>query len=288
MRLLHLSDPHFGAEQSEVVEALLRLAWELAPQAILVSGDLTQRATPLQFDRARQFLQRLPPVPRLVMPGNHDLPLFQLWQRWRRPYARYEAAIAPCPPQGVAQLELPGVLVVAADTTRWWRHRHGTLSAAQIDTVARLLQQSRHNRPGQWRIVMTHHPLRVQHARDREDRPWRHARAQRRWVDAGCDLLLSGHLHEPALLPIGDHTDGSPQCWLAQAGSCSSWRLPPGGVNSVQLLTAGRQLGSGRRCVRYDYDREIRRFQQAASARLDGGPPLRAPRAAPAWMGSLG
>lgn len=254
MRLLHLSDPHLGTERAEVADALLRLAHELAPDALLVSGDLTQRATPAQFAAARRWLERLPALPRLVVAGNHDIPLWNLWARLRAPYAGYEAHIAPHPAAGVAVLDLPGVRVIAVDTTRWWRHRHGTLSRAQIARTCALLDESRRRRPTEWRIVMTHHPLQVQHAHDLEDRPWGHARALAQWASDGCDLLLSGHLHEPALMVA------APGCWLAQAGSCMSRRLPPGIPNSVHLFSHEAAPGAGRRCERWDYDAASRRF----------------------------
>jgi 3',5'-cyclic AMP phosphodiesterase CpdA len=105
-RILHLSDTHFGTERPGVVEALIALAQTLSPQLIVVSGDITQRATRAQFASARRFLDALPPCPQLLLPGNHDVPLFALWQRAFSPYARYCAGL------GVAALaptiSLPG------------------------------------------------------------------------------------------------------------------------------------------------------------------------------------
>ncbi|MDT7835061.1 metallophosphoesterase family protein [Aquabacterium sp. OR-4] len=259
MRLLHLSDPHLGTEQPVVLEALLSLAHRLAPQALLISGDLTQRATPAQFAAAAGLLARLPAVPRLVIPGNHDIPLWRLWPRLRQPYAGYEQVCGLRPPGGVAQFDLPGARVVAVDTTRWWRHRHGTLSAAQIDAVAQRL----HDAPaGAWRIVMSHHPLAVAQEADHEDRPWRHRRALQAWQQAGAELLISGHLHVPALIRVG------PRCWVAQAGSSVSRRLAPTVANSVQLLVdepaSGPGCAPGRCCLRYDYDGVRQAFMPAA------------------------
>jgi 3',5'-cyclic AMP phosphodiesterase CpdA len=261
--LLHLSDPHLGTERPEVADALVALAHRLAPQALLISGDLTQRATPPQFAAAQQLLSRLPAVPRLMLPGNHDIALWNLWQRLRRPYAGYEALAGPRPPHGVAHLDLPGVRVVAVDSTRWWRHRHGTLSRTQIEAVAALLEGVP---PGHWRIVMSHHPLAVVRRSDHEDRPWGYREALRRWQQAGAELLLAGHLHVPACLRVGPH------CWLAQAGTSVSRRLLPGAVNSVQLLVdaaPARQGEPGARCLlRYDFDDRRGEFLPAARQML--------------------
>lgn len=279
MRLLHLSDPHLGTQQDVVADALVALAHRLAPQALLISGDLTQRATPAQFAAAQRLLARLPAVPRLMLPGNHDIPLWNLWARLRRPYAGYVALAGTRPPRGLAILDLPGVRVVAVDTTRWWRHRHGTLSSRQIALAAQALREAA---PGSWRIVMTHHPLAVARQQDDEDRPWQHRPALRAWQEAGAELLLAGHLHVPALLRVG------PQCWVAQAGSCVSRRLPPGVENSVQLLVhdePGRAGCDARHCVlRYDYDGRRSEFMPVARQTLrPARHPL--PLGGPAWAG---
>ena len=89
--LLQISDTHFGTEQGAVVEALGTLAHEQLPDVVVLSGDITQRARPAQFRAARSFVDRLG-APVLAVPGNHDIPLFDLWARLRSPYGRYSAA----------------------------------------------------------------------------------------------------------------------------------------------------------------------------------------------------
>jgi 3',5'-cyclic AMP phosphodiesterase CpdA len=89
--LLQISDPHFGTEQPPVVEALVTLVRQQRPDLLVLSGDITQRARPAQFQAARAFTQRLG-VPLLALPGNHDIPLFDLWARLRHPYAQHMAA----------------------------------------------------------------------------------------------------------------------------------------------------------------------------------------------------
>ncbi|MCP4512721.1 MAG: 3',5'-cyclic-nucleotide phosphodiesterase, partial [Fuerstiella sp.] len=81
-RILHLSDLHFGPPfVAEVGQAVLRIAHRLNIDAIVVSGDFTQRAKEEQFQAAREFLDRLPDVPRLYVPGNHDVPLCRIRER---------------------------------------------------------------------------------------------------------------------------------------------------------------------------------------------------------------
>src|SRR4051812_48378566 len=95
LTLLHISDLHFGPHYlPHVGEALLESASALRPDVIVASGDFTQRATEEQFAAAREFLDRLPPAPRVVCPGNHDVPLYRMWERMTRPHALYRRYIA--------------------------------------------------------------------------------------------------------------------------------------------------------------------------------------------------
>ena len=91
MRLVQISDTHFGTEQLPVAKALAALAHQLQPDLLVLSGDITQRARPGQFRAARAFMDSLD-APMLAIPGNHDIPLFNLWARWRTPYAHHAAA----------------------------------------------------------------------------------------------------------------------------------------------------------------------------------------------------
>ena len=87
--LLQISDPHFGTERAPAVQALLRLAREQAPDVVVLSGDITQRARRSQFDAARAFIDELQPPALVAIPGNHDIPLFNVIARMFTPYANY-------------------------------------------------------------------------------------------------------------------------------------------------------------------------------------------------------
>lgn len=249
--LLQISDTHFGTEQAPVVEALATLVRLQLPDLLVLSGDITQRATPAQFRAARAFTDRLC-VPVLAVAGNHDIPLFDLWTRLRRPYARYTAAFG-------ADLEpvhcSPDLLVVCVNTTRAWRHKHGEIAGLQVDRVARLLEGAE---SAQLRVVVVHQPVAVTRAEDLPNRLRGHAAALDRWAAAGADLVMGGHIHLPYVMAL--HGLARPM-WAVQAGTAVSSRVRKGVRNSVNLLRWGAPTPQGRCLIeQWDFSAADRAF----------------------------
>lgn len=220
----------------------------------MLSGDITQRATPAQFRAARDFTRRLE-VPVLAIPGNHDIPLFDVWTRLRSPYARFSAAFG-------ADLEpvhsSSDLLVVCVNTTRAWRHKHGEIGAPQVDRVAGLLERAA---SAQLRVVVVHQPIAVTLAEDLPNRLRGHAIALARWAAAGADLVMGGHIHLPFVLPV--HGTARP-LWAVQAGTAVSSRVRHGAPNSVNVLRWGADAVPG--CCRieqWDYSTGGRVFVRA-------------------------
>jgi 3',5'-cyclic AMP phosphodiesterase CpdA len=240
--LLQVSDPHFGTERAPVVEALVQLAQQQRPDLLLLTGDITQRATRAQFAQAQAFVQRLQVPHCLALPGNHDIPLWNLLLRVWCPYRRYSQAFGP---DLEPSLDTDELLLLAVNTTRWWRHQDGQVSAAQIERVARRLQQAR---PGQRRMVLVHQPLAVTQPQDLGNRLHGHAAALQRWGAAGVDLIVGGHIHLPFVLPLP--TGG----WAVQAGTAVSHRVRGEAGNSVNLIRV--EASSAERAVveRWDHD----------------------------------
>ncbi|MEO6369164.1 MAG: metallophosphoesterase, partial [Steroidobacteraceae bacterium] len=142
VRVAHLSDPHFGTIVPAVRDALLADLLSQPPDLILVTGDITQRARREQFVQAREFFNALPPVPRLCLPGNHDLPLFDVLARAINPYEHYRWYIGKdLEPTYVDDR----IAVLCIDATSRLRHKDGALRAEQIERVAADLAQM--NRP---------------------------------------------------------------------------------------------------------------------------------------------
>lgn len=253
--LLHISDPHFGTEQPAVVEALERLSAQLKPDVLVLSGDITQRARRRQFAAASAFVQRLGIAHRLVIPGNHDVPLFNLPLRLLDPYRDFQDAFGtPLDPV----LETEELLLVGVRTTRRWRHKHGEVSAEQIRRVSLLLRRSPATK---LKLVVTHQPLDVVTPADQVNLVRGHRQAMSAWLDAGADLLLAGHIHLPHLRPLRN----TPLPIAVQAGTAVSSRLRGSAPNSVNVVRHERGPRTLRGSVqRYEY-------QTAAAAFLPAG-----------------
>ncbi|HEY0975022.1 MAG TPA: metallophosphoesterase [Solimonas sp.] len=262
MILLHLSDPHFGTEQPSVVDALRRLAQREAPDVLILSGDITQRATAGQFDSARRFVERLGIERRLVLPGNHDIPLLDLWTRWRHPYARYRKAFGS---ELEPVLRTPSLLALGVNTTRAYRHKDGEVSAEQIERVAARLRKAT---TAQLRIVVTHQPAQVIRERDLHNRLHGHAEAIRTWTAAGADLILGGHIHLPYVAPLHERDATlSRRAWCVQAGTAVSSRIRLEAPNSINLIRyTAAPLDHAAHCAveRWDYDATRQAFQLAS------------------------
>ncbi|KAF0808704.1 DNA repair exonuclease [Alcanivorax sp. S71-1-4] len=252
MLILHLSDPHFGTEQPHVVSALRQFITQHQPELVLLGGDITQRARRSQFSAARAFVDDLP-CPALVVPGNHDIPLFNLFARLFNPYGNYRRAFGD---ELEPVLEQERLLVIGLNSTTPGRHKNGEVSAAQIERVrARLARAA----PQQLRIVLQHHPVRALQETDIGNLLIGHEQAVPAWVDAGLDLLLAGHIHLPYVLPLrGYQGEAGRRGWTVQAGTALSYRVRGNVPNSFNLIRY-RQPGE---CVaeRWDYSLLARAF----------------------------
>jgi 3',5'-cyclic AMP phosphodiesterase CpdA len=253
--LLQISDTHFGTERPVVAEALVVLAWQQRPDLLVLSGDITQRARPAEFHAARAFMNRLG-APMLAIPGNHDIPLFNVWARLQRPYAGHMAAFG-------SELEpvhsSPDLLVLGVNTTRARRHKDGEVSVQQIERVAQILEGASAE---QLRVVVVHQPMAVTRSEDRPNLLHGHPQALKRWAAAGADLVMGGHIHLPYVLEI----QGLPRSmWAVQAGTAVSARVRPGVPNSVNLLR-WNATASPRRCVieQWDFLNAEQRFVRVA------------------------
>lgn len=191
LTLLHVSDLHFGPPfVPEVGESLQRAAAELELDVIVASGDFTQRAKAEQFAAARAFLDRLPDVPKVVIPGNHDVPLWRVFERVFDPYRHYRQHIST---ELDSVLRLPRAVIVSLNSTAPLRHTvNGRIHRSQLEFCARAFADVP---PGIARIVVAHHHFAP--APDYEGGQVMPGakRAMALFQRLNVDMVLGGHLH---------------------------------------------------------------------------------------------
>ncbi len=261
--LLQISDPHFGTEQPPVVAALLALVERLRPDVCLLSGDITQRARRNQFAAARRFVDRLAPARVLVIPGNHDIPLFDLPARLCWPYRNFRTAFGDALE---AELASDDLLVLALNTTRPRRRKHGEVSPEQVERVARRLRDAPVD---QLRIVVTHQPAAVPDPRETHNLLRGRDQALRPWAEAGADLLVGGHIHLPYVIDLRARLGLPRRLWCVQAGTATSHRTRAGLPNSVNLIRYDHHLMPWQcRIERWDHNAVTGAFECVQAERL--------------------
>lgn len=227
--IAHLSDLHFGRHDMEVVDGLGRLMELSRPDLIVISGDLTQRARTHEFGLAQEFIRKLP-APVLVVPGNHDVPLYDVSSRWLRPLVKFRRYIADDLQPSFVDDE---IAVVGINTARSLTWKNGRINERQIGRCCERLAGARATAA---RIVVTHHPFDLPLAARSEAVVGRAAMAMSRLIDCGVDIVLSGHLHvrHTGSSATRYQASGRP-ILLVQAGTATSTRQR-GELNSCNLV----------------------------------------------------
>jgi len=254
--LVHLSDLHFGRVDERLVEPLIARVRALGPDLVVVSGDLTQRARPSEFRAARAFLDRLP-CARLVVPGNHDIPFYNAFQRFLQPLDKFhrfiEADANPC----FIDAE---IAVVGVNTARSLTFKGGRINARQIEVLRARLGSVGANVT---KVAVTHHPFDLPEDWDGRARSvGRAALALETLASCGVDLLLAGHFHRSnAEVTARTVAVGGRSALLVQAGTATSTRSR-GEANAFNVL----RLEPGRVAIdRYAWDEPSRAFEPSKS-----------------------
>jgi 3',5'-cyclic AMP phosphodiesterase CpdA len=186
--LVHLSDVHFGQVDYAVVEKLTSAINEIEPNLTVVSGDLTQRARSRQFIEARRFLDSLP-QPQIVVPGNHDVPLYNIFARFFSPLRKYKKYITEDLRPFFADEE---IAVIGVNTARSLTIKGGRINEEQVGHIREKLCDLKDET---LKIVVTHHPFDLPEGFDEDDIVGRAKMVMERIDDCGADLFLAGHIH---------------------------------------------------------------------------------------------
>jgi 3',5'-cyclic AMP phosphodiesterase CpdA len=240
LRLLHYSDPHFGACDHRIAKAAVETARRLAPDFTVVSGDFSMRGRRFEFSDARDWLAQLP-EPLLAYPGNHDVPgLNHIADRFFSPFRRYRKYISEIE-EPTAMLGDVGAIATANSSTPFGLHldwSRGFLSPIQTQGLNSFYEEMEE---GHLRVFGMHHPV-VGSGEKARALVAPMALVNSFFQTSKIDLLLAGHFHQSKICLFPDSLDssGDSRCIVvSQAPSICSTRLK-GEPNGFHLLTLGR------------------------------------------------
>lgn len=281
-RLVHLSDLHFGAHDPAIVTAVEQEVERAAPDLVVISGDFTQRARTDQFQEACRFLTRLRDAGHdvLAVPGNHDVPLYDVLRRFLSPLTRYRKYVDEtlCPFHRLADAAVLGL-----NTARSLTFKDGRLNREQIDFVHREFDRV----PGSdMRVLVTHHPLFALPVDDAGllGKPLgRQELALDAVQEVKVDLLLAGHNHRASTHRASDLVTRAGGALVVQAGTATSTRVreEPQSFNIIDLAAGKMSLAlmrwTGERFeagVPTQFRRDSDGWREASQAAADAESPV--------------
>lgn len=257
--IVQLSDLHFGRVDAALLDPLQKLVTSMQPDVLVVSGDLTQRARKDEFIAARHYLDRLP-NPKIVVPGNHDIPLYNVFSRFLTPLVKYRRYIESNLQPVFIDTE---IAVLGINTARSMTFKDGRISPEQIAGARQTLGSIGKEVV---KVIVTHHPFDLPDQYDEDDLVGRAPLAMSMFAECGADLLLAGHMHtshagqSATRYRIGDYS-----AVVCQAGTATSTR-GRGEMNSFNHI----RVGESRIIVeQFSWSPQHGRFEPSASDTFD-------------------
>ena len=241
-RLFHISDVHFGVEDRNALTAVERAIAEERPDALVCTGDITQRATHAQYAAAADWFGRFN-IPVWIDPGNHDMPYFNLIERFRRPYNRYNRL---CDKVAVNRFETDDLVLIPLKTTvrsqNRWPWSDGVVTERALERTLAALKALKDDR--RTLIVTAHHPLHGPEVGGPSATIGGNA-AFDQLVGHGMDAIMTGHIHTPfnQARPVGSGAPGNAKAQVIGAGTLST-HLRHGAPPSYNVLTCSRSSAS--------------------------------------------
>jgi 3',5'-cyclic AMP phosphodiesterase CpdA len=239
-RIAHLSDIHFGANDPRIADAAVAWLQKRRPDLVIISGDFTQRAREGQFRDAAVWLNRLRSsgFKVLAIPGNHDIPLYDVFRRFAAPLARYKKYISTdlCP-----WFEDDEVAVLGLNTARSLTIKDGRINHRQMDL---LRERFAAVPPSKTRILVTHHPLfalPIGKGTELAEAVGRQEDALQAACEAKVHVALAGHFHRTYAESATAMTERSGKALVIQAGTATSTRLRNNEPQSFNWLHVARQ-----------------------------------------------
>lgn len=186
--IVQLSDIHFGRTDEKVVHSLIKSIREINPDILIISGDLTQRAKIEEFKEAAEFISHFD-AEKIIIPGNHDVPMYNLAHRFFKPFHRFKEHINPDPEPFYMDDE---VAILGINTARPFTVKNGRVTERQVDLIQSRLGSAK---PKTIKILVGHHPFDLPERFKRNKLVYGAHGVMQKIVDSGVDLVLGGHMH---------------------------------------------------------------------------------------------
>lgn len=229
-KIIHISDIHFGTVEEIICRGLLTKMNSENPDVVVISGDLTQRGRKKQYIQAREFIEEIS-FPKIIVPGNHDIPLFDIIRRFFSPLTRYKKYITP---EMTPVYQDDEIIIMGINTARSFTWKNGRISIEQITEMERILCPVPNEK---FKIVVTHHPFIPPPGDNGIALVGRSVRALKIIDKCYVDLLLAGHLHKGYSGDVRKYyPDRNRSVISVQAGTATSRRIRTQ-PNSFNIIT---------------------------------------------------